>query len=192
MDEHGNNVVADTTEVFTFHSNCMLQDTHSIRRCVRHVLENMIDRGHLRNMVAHFWSDGCGGQNKGRKSFRQYSELSVVLQLGIIANFAASHHFEGPWDTEGGREAAVVKRHLLNDRDVTEETSILDAGDNVRLLQRLMVNSGEPDSPIESNKMWRPNSAAVAQPHVKAVGKPKPKRQLRGRTEEEVNEDDTN
>ena len=32
-DEHGNNI-SDTTEVFTFHSNCLQQDTHPIRRFV--------------------------------------------------------------------------------------------------------------------------------------------------------------
>ena len=85
-DDIGNNI-ADTTEVFSFHSNCLKQDTHSIRRALLHTLQNLIDRGHLKTM-AHFWADGCASQNKGRKAFRQISELSTQLSIDILQNFA--------------------------------------------------------------------------------------------------------
>ena len=68
-DETGRNI-SDTTEVFAFHSDCIKQDTHSIRRALTHVVENMKQRGHLKSTV-HLWADGSGAQNKGRKAFRQ-------------------------------------------------------------------------------------------------------------------------
>ena len=78
-DDTGKNI-DDTTEVFKFHSDCTKQDTHSIRRALIHVLQNLIECGHLsKHGTAHLWADGCGSQNKGRKSFRQWSELSVEL-----------------------------------------------------------------------------------------------------------------
>ena len=118
-DDAGNNI-GDTTEVFTFHSNCLTQDTHSIRRCLTHVLQNLKARGFLTALIAYFWGDGSGAQNKGRKSFRQWSELSVILGLILIANFPASHHFPGPWDTEGGRKTRAITNHIRNERDSVE------------------------------------------------------------------------
>lgn len=62
-DDLGNNI-SDTTEVFTFHSNCLKQDSQSIRRCLTHVIQNMRSR-HLLKTLAHLWADGSGTQNKG-------------------------------------------------------------------------------------------------------------------------------
>ena len=192
-DDAGNNI-GDTTEVFTFHSNCLTQDTHSIRRCLTHVLENLRARGLLTALVAYFWADGCGAQNKGRKSFRQWSELAVTLGLTIIANFPASHHFAGPWDTEGGRQARTVTNHIRNERDVSEGASVLDAGDNVRLLRKLMKHAGEPDAPVPTQTMWRPavDTPTDTTTHTAPCARPpKPKKQARGRTAIELKDDDT-
>lgn len=52
LDEAGNNI-SDTTEVFCFHSDCVKQDTHSIRRALTHVIENLNERGFLKNTL-HF------------------------------------------------------------------------------------------------------------------------------------------
>ena len=83
QDETGKNI-DDTTEVFSFHSDCTKQDTHSIRRYVTHIIENMKSRGKLRRGgTVHTWADGSAEQNKGRKAFRQLSELSAVLGVTI-------------------------------------------------------------------------------------------------------------
>lgn len=215
IDEFGHNV-ADTTEVFSFHSNCLTQDSQSIRRCLLHVVQNLKSRGYLKR-VAHFFADGSGVQNKGRKAFRNLSELSLAEMVQIVQNFACTAHFGGPWDTEGGRETRAITLHIQNGR---ENESVLDAGDNVRLLRQIMKKAGEPDAPIPSQKMWRPpvvstpatpsatftptttsatvtpatTSAAVTPVTTSATVttvKPKPKRQARGRTEQQMMDDDT-
>ena len=199
-DEVGNNI-RDTTEVFSFHSNCVTQDTHSIRRALTHVTENLKDRGFLKNTL-HIWADGSGAQNKGRKSFRQWSELSFEQRVPIIANFAASCHFGGPWDTEGGRQARAVRNFLRNEHDKKKGESILDAGDNVKLLRHILKKAGEPDPPIASQKMWRPvpdstESIECDESRVSATTggsderTAKPKRQARGRTAIEMEDDNT-
>lgn len=193
MDDVGNNI-ADTTEVFTFHSNCLTQDTHSIRRCLTHVLQHLQEQGHLKAKVAHFWADGCGAQNKGRKAFRQLSELSAQLSITILQNFPASHHFPGPWDTEGGRQTRAIKNHILNERDDRANVSVLDAGDNVRLLRNIMNKAGEPAWPVESQKMWRPQpdfDDTLVTTVSDVVPRSKPKQQARGRTVVEMEDDDT-
>ena len=101
MDEVGNNMT-DTTEVFAFHSDCMVQDSQSVRRALKHVVHNLKDRGYLDKDILHLWDDGSGTQNKGRKAFRNLSELSVELGVTIVQNFPSTTHFDGPWDTEGG------------------------------------------------------------------------------------------
>ena len=195
LDDTGHNV-SDCTEVFCFHSNCVKQDTHSIRRALTHVIQNLVQRSHLRNTV-HFWADGSAAQNKGRKSFRQWSELSFEMRIKIIANFACSCHFGGPWDTEGGRNTRAVRNYLRNDHDAEKGETIVDAGDNVVLLRRLLLKAGAPDPPVESQKMWRPVSVASATPTVTSTTTTdcevvlKPKRQARGRTETELEDDDT-
>ena len=188
LDEFGHNIL-DTTEVFAFHSNCLIQDSQSVRRCLQHVCENLIQRGFLKN-TAHLWADGCGAQNKGRKSFRNLSELSLSISIQIIQNFGCSHHFEGPWDTEGGRQTRTIKSHILNARD-TE--SVLDAGDNVKVLRQIMNKSGQPDSPIPTQKLWRPptDNTTSQQTTTVSVDKTKPKRQARGRTQAEMKDDET-
>ena len=190
LDEVGHNVT-DTTEVFAFHSNCLTQDSQSIRRCLTHVVQNLKARGHLRKN-AHFFADGSGTQNKGRKAFRNLSELSHQEAIDIIQNFACTSHFGGPWDTEGGRQTRAITQHILNARD---DESILDAGDNVRLLRRIMNKAGEPDAPIPSQKMWRPPvvytpTSATVTPTTSSTTT-KPKRQARGRTEQQMFDDDT-
>jgi len=148
----------------------------------------MIQRGHLKD-TAHLWADGCGAQNKGRKSFRQFSELSAVLCITIFLNFPSTAHFAGPWDTEGGRQTRAVRNHVLNER---ETESVLDAGDNVRLLRSILNKAGQPDKPIQSQKMWRPSNASLPAPHdIVVASKAKRQRQLRGRTEAEAADDDT-
>ena len=112
LNEFGHNI-GDVTEVFAFHSNCLKQDSQSIRRCLTHVTENLKDRGHLKSR-AHLWADGSAAQNKGRKAFRNLSELSLTEAIEIIQNFACTHHFEGPWDTEGGRETHDITSHIRN------------------------------------------------------------------------------
>ena len=59
MDDAGNNV-ADITEVFSFHSDCLVQDSQSIRRALTHVLQNLKDRGHL--------SRTCGPMGVGHRT----------------------------------------------------------------------------------------------------------------------------
>lgn len=194
IDDVGNNI-SDTTEVFTFHSNCVKQDTHSIRRCLTHVLENLMDRGQLNDRWAYLWADGCMAQNKGRKALRQYSELSAELGLNIIVNFPATAHFGGPWDTEGGRQTRAIKNHILNERDLSNQECVLDASDNVRVLREIMNKAGEPDIPISSQKMWRPrpSSSSITSPTT-INSTPRinaPKRQRRGRTLAEMDDDET-
>ena len=189
MNEFGHNI-GDTTEVFAFHSNCLTQDSQSIRRCLTHVLENLKERGFLTNN-AHFWADGSGAQNKGRKSFRNLSELSLSQSIVIVQNFACTHHFGGPWDTEGGRQTRAITSHILNARD---DESVLDAGDNVWLLRRIMNKAGQPDPPISSQKIWRPHSESAPQPTTAPVVRVRPRpirRQSRGRTEAEMKDDNT-
>jgi len=178
--------ITDTTEVFTFHSDCLLQDTHSIRRAITHVIQNLKQRGLLKTTL-HIWADGCAAQNKGRKSFCQMSEVSMELQVNIICNFACSHHFAGPWDTEGGRQHRAITQHVRNERDVKEFTLASGAGDNVKLLRRVMNKAGEPDTPITSQTMWRPATnptVVIASPITPK--RQKKKRQSRGRTQEEM------
>ena len=195
LDEAGNNL-SDTTEVFTFHSNCLQQDTHSIARCLLHVLENLIHRRHLditRGLV-HLWADGCMAQNKGRKALRQYSELSVLLTLRILANFPATAHFGGPWDTEGGRQTRAIKNYIQNERDISKKECVLDASDNVRILRQILNKAGTPDPPVVTQMMWRPvlRSTTVESSIVTSHSAPKkPKRQARGRTQAEMEDDDT-
>ena len=178
--------VTDITEVFTFHSDCLQQDTHSIRRAITHVVENLKCRGYL-SKTLHIWADGCGAQNKGRKAFRQMSELSMQLQINIICNFAASHHFAGPWDTEGGRQHRTITKHVRNERDTKDYEMIHNAGDNVRLLRRVLNKAGVPDPPIATQMQWR-KSMNPSQAVVDAITPKRQKRQHqpRGRTQEEI------
>ena len=76
-------------------------------------------------MVTHVFADGCGEQNKGRKTFRNFSELSALLQVTILLNFACAVHFAGPWDTEGGRHHRAITVHLQNDRGDKDCESVL-------------------------------------------------------------------
>ena len=122
--------MTDTTEVFAFHSDCMLQDSQSVRRALKHVVHNLKDRGYLDKDILHLWADGSDTQNKGRKAFRNLSELSVELGVTIVQNFPSTAHFDGPWDTEGGRQARVIRNYIRNGRDIANETSNNNAGDN--------------------------------------------------------------
>ena len=179
--------LGDTTEVFAFHSDCVKQDTHSIRRCFVHVMENLKERGHL-SRTAHVWADGCGSQNKGRKAFRQMSELSVEMGVDIIANFACSHHFAGPWDTEGGRQHRAITRHVRNDRGNMVCESFTGAADNVKLLRRILNKAGTPDLPPESQKFWRPSASVTRSPCARFSERKRTPivHQSRGRTQEEL------
>ena len=144
--------------------------------------------------MTHFWADGCASQNKGRKAFRQISELSTQLSIDILQNFPASHHFAGNWDAEGGRHGESITRHIRNQRDNKELLSICDAGDNVYLLRRILPKAGEPDDPIADQKMWRPALDAPEKPTPRPTTttiKAKPKRQRRGRTDSEMEDDNT-
>ena len=181
--------LTDTTEVFTFHSDCVKQDTHSIRRCLEHIIENLQQRGFLSKTV-HIWADGCGAQNKGRKAFRQLSELSMQLGINVIANFPASHHFPGPWDTEGGRHNRAITRHIQNDRGVASCEAILSARDNVHLLRRILNKAGQPDPPVPTQEKWRPPTTPMPTPASLSLSKrQKPVvHQPRGRSEEEMAE----
>lgn len=194
LDEAGNNI-ADTTEVFTFHSNCLIQDTHSIARCLIHVVENLVDRGELDVVrgLLHLWADGCMAQNKGRKALRQYSELSMLKALRIIANFPSTAHFGGPWDTEGGRQTRALKNYIQNEMDLSKQECTLDARDNVQVLRQILNKAGTPDPPVATQKMWRPvRTAAVESQTATSYSAPtKPKRQARGRTAAEMEDDDT-
>ena len=154
-DETGKNI-DDTTEVFAFHSDCTKQDTHSIRRFLTHVLENMLDRHKLWRKLVHFFMDGSAAQNKGRKAVRQMSELSMLMGLNFICNFACTEHFGGPWDTDGGRQARAIKLFIQNGRGDEKCESVTCAGDIVRVLRRVLNKAGEPDPPISSQKSWRP------------------------------------
>ena len=190
-DDAGNSI-DDTTEVFTFHSDCVKQDTHSIRRFITHIIENMKSRGKLRATGrAHLWADGCGAQNKGRKAFRQISEMSAVLGCVIIANFACTAHFAGPWDTEGGRQHRAITIHNQNDRGDAVGEHVLGAKDNVKLLRRVMNKAGQPDPPIQTQKMWRPAPPTTTPPTTTTAYTSRPRhdkavKQARGRTAEEL------
>ena len=46
----------------------------------------------------------------------------MQLQINIICNFAASHHFAGPWDTEGGRQHRAITKHVRNERDTRNDS----------------------------------------------------------------------
>ena len=179
--------VTDTTEVFAFHSDCVRQDTHSIRRCVKHVLENLQTRGFLKSLT-HIWADGCGAQNKGRKAFRQMSELAVEMSVKIICNFACSHHFAGPWDTEGGRQHRAITLHLQNERNVEDCETIVGAADNVKLLRNILSKAGTPDPPgPKGSKFFRPAQSSPASATAAVASKrSKPQRQPRGRSDEEM------
>ena len=196
MDEVGNNI-SDTTEVFSFHSDCMVQDSQSVRRAVKHVVHNLQDRKHLEEDMCHAWADGSGTQNKGRKAFRNLSELSVELAVRLLQNFPSTAHFDGPWDTEGGRQARIIRNYIRNERDVAKEMSNNNAGDNVALLRKILPNADKPDLPRATEKMWRPmpEVAATTKPCDKeqheSAGPAKPKRQQRGRTDAEFADDDS-
>ena len=64
-------------------------------------------------------------QNKRLKALRQYSELSVLLTVRILANFPSTAHFGGPWDTEGGRQIRVIKNYIQNERDISKKECVL-------------------------------------------------------------------
>jgi hypothetical protein len=59
----------------------------------------------------HGWMDGCGEQNKGRRTFRMTTEF-VQEHWGVrfYMNFAATTHFGGQWDDDGGRQCARCYR----------------------------------------------------------------------------------
>ena len=73
----------------------------------------------------HVWTDGCAEQHKGHRNFRFLSvardnEFWASRFQTIVWNFAASHHFGGVWDGEGG----AAKTHCDNaheEGDVTQE-----------------------------------------------------------------------
>ena len=178
--------VTDITEVYTFHSDCLKQDTHSIRRAVTHIIENLKARACLRRTL-HIWADGCGAQNKGRKAFRQMSELSMEMQVNVICNFACSHHFAGPWDTEGGRQHRTITQHVRNERDLSNFQTIQNAGDNVRLLRDVMNKAGTPDPPIATQTLWRkPDRVEVATAAAVTAKRHNVEKQARGRSAEEM------
>jgi hypothetical protein len=52
----------------------------------------------------HGWADGCGEQNKGRRTFRMLTEYAAQFKMKVFLNFACSSHFGGSWDPEGGRQ----------------------------------------------------------------------------------------
>jgi hypothetical protein len=191
QDDTGKNI-DDTTEVFSFHSDCTKQDSQPIRRFLTHIIENMKARRKLNiGGIAHVWADGSSEQNKGRKAFRNLSELAALLQVIILVNFASTAHFAGPWDTEGGRHHRAITIHLQNDRGDKDCESVLCAKDNVRLIRRVMIKAGAPDPPVASQKMWRPAAAtaAVSAPTPEYTSRPrsdKVKKQARGRTDEEM------
>ena len=181
--------ISDTTEVFTFHSDCVKQDTHSIRRALEHIIENLKERRHLSKTV-HLWADGCGAQNKGRKAFRQLSELSMQLGVRIIANFPASHHFPGPWDTEGGRHNRAITLHIQNGRGEANCEDFLNAGDNVKLLRRILQKAGQPDPPVTSQTQWRKPTDTLPTPASLSLSKTQTPvvHQARGRSQQELRE----
>ena len=134
-----------TTEVFSFWSNCVTQDTFAIRRCIQHVIETLRKRGRLDKI--HIWSDGCASQNKGRKAFRQMSEMSHEQSIFILLNFACSHHFPGQWDAEGGRQAACCTAVEISGKDTCRN-----ADDNVRVIKQKMKLISTTGLPIPDNK----------------------------------------
>ena len=95
------------------------------------MIEILRKRGRLDKI--HIWSDGCAAQNKGRKAFRQMSELSEELSITIVLNFACSHHFAGQWDAEGGRQAACCTAVEISVKDTCRN-----ADDNVRVIKQKM------------------------------------------------------
>ena len=144
--------------------------------------------------MPNLWVDDSSTQNKGSKPFRNLSDLSAVDQTTIVTNFPVTAHFPGPWDTEGGRETRAIKRFILNDGDSVDGESVLDAGDNVKLLRKIMGKAGQPAPPVQSQKMWRPDQSQTITPsttEVPPVTGPAPKRQRRGRTDAQMQDDDT-
>ena len=119
----------------------------------------------------------------------------MEMGVKIISNFAASHHFPGPWDTEGGRHNRVITIHIRNDRGVEECESILDARDNVKLLRRVMNKAGVPDAPVATQKMWRPIVEASSDvPSTRLPLEPRKRgpKQARGRSDTEMREVEEN
>jgi hypothetical protein len=57
----------------------------------------------------HGWADGCGEQNKGRRTFRMLTEFAAGTfrdntKRPITLNHACTGHFGGVWDADGGRQ----------------------------------------------------------------------------------------
>jgi hypothetical protein len=74
----------------------------------------------------HVWTDGCAEQYKGHRNFRFLSaakdnEFWSSRFSNIVWNFAASHHFAGVWDGEGGH----AKTHCDNAREEEDPTQEL-------------------------------------------------------------------
>ena len=131
----------------------------------------------------------------------------MELGITIVANFPATAHFAGPWDTEGGRQARALITNCLNYRDDKDGQHVIDAKDNVCVLHKIMNKAGTPAPPIASQEQYRTNvnadsspasssvtasSSATASTSVVSVPAPKPRRvrQCRGRTVEQMQQDE--
>jgi hypothetical protein len=74
----------------------------------------------------HGWMDGCGEQNKGRRTFRMFTEfVEKHGGMRVYMNFAATNHFGGQWDADGGRQCARCYRSELDASNSTGTGRIL-------------------------------------------------------------------
>ena len=111
----------------------------------------------------------------------------MELQVHIICNFACSHHFAGPWNTEVGRQHRAITRHVRNERDMKTFQTIQNVGDNVRLLRDVMNKAGVPDPPIATQTRWqKPDRVEVPLATVTTAKQHNVQKQVHGRSDAEM------
>ena len=93
------------------------------------------------------WTDGCGEQFKGRRNFRLCSEWpSKYNNCGLIWNMAASAHFGGPWDSEGGRQSLKAFREEMKGNILRDSSTV------VKMLNEKMTDTKKELRRIQWNK----------------------------------------
>lgn len=102
-------------ETFVFVSSDLKHDAHAVQHFQVLCVKNLQQRGIEFTRIVHF-TDGCGGQYKGKTSFVDCSFGMEDLGIPVEKHFFGSRHGKGPCDAEIGvikrlSSLAVKRRH---------------------------------------------------------------------------------
>ena len=76
--------------------------------------------------IVHVWTDGCGKQYKGKRSFEAVARSLRALGVVIDHNFAATSHFKGAHDGIGGLAKNMIRRQEAQGRRIPDTKAAFD------------------------------------------------------------------